>query len=398
MSEERMIILRMLQEGKITAEDAARLLDAVGEGRQQHPGPGIADEIRRTVEDVVRAIPKGAIDDVKDVIRETVREGREAASHMRHWGRHGWGWGWRMHGTLEGGHVGTAPFEDTRATSATHLVFRNTRGDLRLSRSSDGQLRVRATRKVWAPDAGDAQRLAERLPIEIHEAGDVVTIEGPGARPFHERLRVDFDIAVPDALDVDAHLVRGDVSAEALARDLALTLVKGDVRVADCARVAVQGVSSDVDLQRSRGEASVKVIRGDVKVAQSSGHIAASTKRGDIIVRVETAGRLDVTTVRGDVSVRVREFAQGGGADVHAVKGDVAIALGPAARCRIEAAAISGDVSSTLPLQESSRGGRGLSGVLNAADASVHVRTTRGDISLAPLEVEAAAAPQAPPA
>ena len=140
------------------------------------------------------------------------------------------------------------------------------------------------------------------------------------------------------------------------------------------------------------------MIRGDVKVAQSSGHIAASTKRGDIIVRVETAGRLDVTTVRGDVSVRAREFAQGGGADVHTVKGDVAISLGPAARCRIEAAAISGDVSSTLPLKESSRGGRGLSGVLNAADASVRVRATRGDISLAPLEVEAAAAPQAPPA
>ncbi len=396
MSEERMMILRMLQEGKITAEDAARLLDAVGEGRRdERSGPGIVDEIRQAVEDIVLSIPKESIDDAKDVIRETVREGQEAARQVRHWGRKGWGW--RFAAGIGGGHQASASFEDARATSATHLVIRNTRGDLRLSRSSDGQLQVRATRKVWAPDAGDAQRLAERLPIEIREEGDVVTVEGPGARPFHERLRVDFDIEVPDALDVEVNLVRGDVSAEGLARDLALMLVKGDVRTAHCARVTVQGVSGDINLQGSRGAAAVKVIRGDVKVSQASGDIAVAAKRGDIAIQVQTGGRLDVTTVRGDVTIRAQQFAQGGGADVHTVNGDVTLYLGPAARCRIDAGAVSGEVSSALPLTESSRNRRGLTGVFNAPDARVQVRTTRGDISLAPLEGDAAA-PQAAPA
>jgi DUF4097 and DUF4098 domain-containing protein YvlB/polyhydroxyalkanoate synthesis regulator phasin len=392
MSEERMLILKMLQEGKITAEEAARLLDAVREERQEAMGPNIVDDITRdikhAVKDVVQAIPHESIDEVKQVIRETVREGRDAARHIRDWGREGWGWGWRVKSTVTGGHVATAPFEDVRTTSATRLQIRNTRGDLRLSRSTDGQLRIRATRKAWAADPTEAQRLADRLPIEIHESGDTITVEGPGARPHHERLRVDFDIAVPDTLEVESHLVRGDVTAEALQRDLAVSLVKGTVRVAECARVAIEGVSSDVHIQRSRGAVAVRVIRGDVKVAQPSGDIAAATKRGDIDIRVGSAGRLAASTVRGDVVVRARDFVSGGGADIHAVRGDLAVHLGTGARCSIAAATVSGDVSSTLPLLEASDDRHALRGVFNAPDAGVHLRTTRGDIHLALLEPE----------
>ncbi|MGH2374969.1 MAG: SHOCT-like domain-containing protein [bacterium] len=403
MSEERMMILRMLQEGKISADEAARLLDALAEQPRATPsGSGIADDIRRAVEDITRAIPKESIDEARDVIRETVREGvefaRESARVARDAGRWGgkWGkWGWHLHTTI-GGHHATAPFEDVRATHASHLTFRNTRGDLRLSRSPDSQLHVRATRRVWGSDPGEAQRLADRLPIEITESGDTITVEGPGARPYHERLRVDFEIAVPDTLDVGGHLVRGDVTAEALTRDLALTVVKGDVRAADCARVEVQGVSSAVILDRSRGDAAVRVIRGDVAVRQASGNIAVSTKRGDVDIRVETAGQLAASVVRGDIRLRAREFASGGGAAAQAVRGDIAVSLGPTAQCRIEAATVSGEISSTLPLVGLRGDRRALSGVFNNADAGVHLRTTRGDITLTVLEgaaVESQAAP-----
>lgn len=422
MSEERMLILRMLQEGKISADEAARLLDAVAEQPPVHSRPpvppqppvqpqppieppsglGIADDIRRAVEDITRAIPKESIEEAKDVIRETVREGvefaRESARMAREAGRWGgkWGkWEWHLHGTL-GGHHATAPFEDVRATTASHLIFRNTRGDLRLSRSPDGQLHVRATRRVWGSDPVEAQRLADRLPIEITESGDTITVEGPGARPYHERLRVDFVIAVPDALDVAGHLVRGDVTAEGLAHDLAFRVVKGDIRVVDCAAVDVQGVSSAVSLDRSRGDTSVRVIRGDVSVRQVSGNVDISTKRGDLDVRVDTAGQLAASTIRGDIHLRAREFASGGEGTAHTIRGDIAVYLGPTARCRIEAATLSGDISSTLPLTERREDRRTLSGVFNSADVDVHLRATRGDITLAMLKDDAVASRAAP--
>ena len=397
MSEERMKILQMLADGKITADDTAKLLDAIAEPkRAAPPGAAFVSEVRRAVEDVIQSIPKESIDEVKDVLRETLREGREAAHHWRHWARGGWGA--RMAATLGGGHEASAPFEDVRATSATRLVVRNTRGDVRLSQSPDGQLRVRARRRVWASEARDAERLAERLPIEIREAGEVITVEGPGARPFHERLRVDFDIAVPEALRIELHLVRGDVQAEALPRDLSITLVKGDISATDCGRITIQNVSGEILVQQARGEVAARVIRGDLHIAGVSGDVTAATKRGDVTVRASTAGRVEISTVRGDVDLRAEAFSPGGGATVHTVNGDVAVRLGPQARCRIEATTVAGTVSSALTLQDVRADRRHLTGTLGAPDVSVRISATRGDISLASLETEAAVVPQAPPA
>jgi DUF4097 and DUF4098 domain-containing protein YvlB len=193
------------------------------------------------------------------------------------------------------------------------------------------------------------------------------------------------------------HLVRGDISAESVARDLSVMLVKGDVNISGGARVAVQAVSADVHVEGSRGDVAVNVIRGDVQVVQSAGSLTVSTKKGDIALGLNTAGQVNASTMKGDVRVRVREFAQGGSAEVHTVKGDVVLSLGAAARCRIDAAAVSGDVTFSVPLTDLSRDRHRLTGMLNAADARVEVRTTRGDIRIAPLEDDAAA-PQAEPA
>jgi hypothetical protein len=395
MHEERMKILQMLADGKITAEDAAKLLDAIAEPkRAAPPGAAIVDEVKRTVEDVIHAIPNEAIDDVRATLRETLREGREAAHQWRHWARRGW-WGAHMAATL-GGHEAAALFEDARATPATRLVVRNTRGDVRLTRSADAQLRVKARRRVWAADAREAERLAERLPIEIHEAGDVVSVEGPGARPFHERLRVDFDIAVPEALDVELHLVRGDATVEGLRRSLVVNLVKGEVRATDCAGVTVQSVSGDVRVDGSEGAVVARVIRGDVHIVGAHGDVTASTKRGDVAVRTAAAGRIEISTVRGDIELRAEAFSPGGGATVHTVNGDVALRLGPQARCRIKAMTVAGDITSTLPLQDVKADRRHFVGTLGAPEATVQISATRGDIALARLLTEPAGEAQAP--
>lgn len=397
MHEERMKILQMLADGKITAEDAARLLDAIAEPkRAAPPGAAIVDEVKRTVEDVIHSIPKETIDDVRETLRATLREGREAAHQWRHWARRGW-WGAHMAATL-GGHEASAPFEDARATSATRLVVRNTRGDVRLRRSADAQLRVKARRRVWAADAREAERLAERLPIEIHESGGVVTVEGPGARPFHERLRVDFDIAVPEALAVELHLVRGDATAEGLRHDLVVNLVKGEVHATDCTGVTIQSVSGDVHVDGSGGAVTARVIRGDVRIIGASGSVTASTKRGDVAVRTATAGRIEISTVRGDIELRAETFSPGGGATVHTVNGDVALRLGLQARCRIEAMTVAGEISSALPLQDVTADRRHLGGTLGAPDGTVQISATRGDITLARLLTESTAEAQAPPA
>ncbi len=416
-SEERMKILRLLRAGRITAEDASQLLDAIGEGHREpsagaapspdpdpvSPGPsmpagatpsaaGLVDEIKRVVDDVVRNIPKGSLDEVGDAIRESVREalreGRTAAREFRHWRHAGWG---RHLGALFGSEPeAVAPFEDVRAMTAARLVIRNTRGDIRFSHSPDGQLHVHARRRVRSSDSHEAARLAERLPISVQERDDAVVIEGPGARPFHERIRVDFDIAVPDGLNIDAAVVRGDISSENPAGDVTVSVVKGDIAIEECARATVQATSGDITLRRCRGDTTVDVKRGDVAVGQAAGDLAVSTKRGDIVISADLVGRLQARTMHGDVSLRVRDLRSGGSSVISTMSGDVTFSLNPAARCRIDASTLAGDIHSRLPLGDMAWDRRRLSGVLNAPDAAVQISTSHGDITLQPLDAAVA--------
>lgn len=392
MQEERMKILQMLADGKITAEDAARLLDAIADRRPTaSPGPGFADEIKRTVEDVIQSIPKESIAEVKDALREVYREGRDAAHHWRRWAHKGWGGKWSL--TFAEGHTAATPFEETRPTTANRLVLRNTRGDVRLSPAGDGQVRVKALRRVWAPDQREAERLAERLPIEIREEGEALIVEGPGARPFHERIRVDFDIEVPERLSVEVHLIRGDVHVGTLARALAVSVVKGDVHVDSCAGIAAQVTSGDISVRHCAGDAAIHSTRGDVQLTQASGDAAVTTRRGDVSLRSDRGGRVAISAMRGDISVRIRAFAAGGSAAVRTLHGDVSVAVPASARCRFDASTHSGDVHSSLPLKEVVADRRRLSGVLNTPDVEVAVSTTHGDVTLLALEGEAAVAP-----
>ncbi len=386
-----MKILQMLADGKITAEDAARLLDAITDRRPTaSPGPGFADEIKQTVEDVIQSIPKESIAEVKDALREVYREGRDAAHQWRRWAHRGWGA--KFHFSRGEGHMATAPFEETRTTSAGRLVLRNTRGDVRLSRSGDGQVRVRALRRVWAPDQREAERLVERLSIEIREEGEALIVEGPGARPFHERIRVDFDIEVPERLSVEVHLVRGDVHVETLTQTLAVSVVKGDLHVDGCAGIAAQVTSGDVSVRHCGGDAAIHTTRGDVQLTQASGDTAVSTRRGDVSFRSDRASRVAISAMRGDISVHVREFAAGASAAVRTLHGDVSVAVPASARCRFDASTLSGDVRSSLPLRDVTADRGRLSGVLNSPDVAVTASATHGDISLA-LVAEAAVAP-----
>ena len=51
MSEERLKILKMIEDGKISAEEAAKLIAALGEGRQAPAKPGAARSLRIRVTD-----------------------------------------------------------------------------------------------------------------------------------------------------------------------------------------------------------------------------------------------------------------------------------------------------------------------------------------------------------
>jgi hypothetical protein len=397
-NDERMRILRMLRAGKITAEDASQLLDALESprpvapaGTPDAPSPAAAEA---TPSGSGSGVPRESFDDLGDMIRETVRDAlhgsRDVARAWKHVGRSGFG-RHLVDAVLSGvGTEVTAPFEDVRATAATRLRFRNTRGDARFIPSTDGKVHIKARRRVRDTDLHDAERLAERLPIDVYEEDGVLTVEGPGARPFHERIRADFEIALPPQTHLDAAVVRGDVTTEYPAGDVTIATVKGDIVITECARAVVRSTSGSVVIRRCRGDVSADVTRGDLVVRGATGAISAASKRGDISIRAGAVRSVRIQTYRGDVTLSLDELRGDGGAaatgTITALHGDVAVYLNPTARCRIEASTLHGEVDSALTLRDVSTDRRRLSGVLNAPDTQLHISTHHGDIALRPAQ------------
>jgi DUF4097 and DUF4098 domain-containing protein YvlB len=138
---------------------------------------------------------------------------------------------------------------------------------------------------------------------------------------------------------------------------------------------------------------AVQTTRGDVAVAGASGDAAISTRRGDISLRSDLAGRIAISTMRGDVAVRIGRFAAGGAAAIKTMHGDIVVAVPRSASCRFDASTLSGEVRTSLPLREVSSDRRRLSGILNAPDVAVAASTTHGDIALQALEPETAVKP-----
>jgi len=79
--EERMRILKLLEDGKINAEEAARLLEALKEEERPHKESIIA--ITKSVSDLLKGISETVSEAVKEKTKQTTEKVREAAEKLK---------------------------------------------------------------------------------------------------------------------------------------------------------------------------------------------------------------------------------------------------------------------------------------------------------------------------
>src|SRR5512134_2467891 len=193
MDDEREMVLRMLKEGKITVEEADALLQELAEQPADvedpspappagSPPPDTRDELRSVFQDLMEAIPKDIVRELKEA-GEALRPGFfQVVRGLR--------------GLTEGRAETTA---EEAMRSGDQLMLHNAWGDVALTASADDRLRMRAVKRVWMGevDAAAAQREAEALPVEVRRRGDAIEISVPRPIRPHRRSRVDFELAVP---------------------------------------------------------------------------------------------------------------------------------------------------------------------------------------------------------
>lgn len=410
MSEEREMILRMLKEGKVSVEEADALLQALEEegtaaeaetvspSGPPHETPNLHAELRGIFHELVESIPK-------DVMRELQRT--KDALRPSFWGT--------LH-ALQGLHEGQAESTtEEPMTAGERLTVRNAWGDVRVVAASGGVLRVKATRRVWAADEDEAQRLAESLRVAPQRRGDEVVID---ARSLEgRRARVDLELEVPSGvastlrlakgdvrvdgvsgpLHVDVirgdvrvddlrgaaeiNVTSGDVHAESVDGDLSVDIRSGDVQLAHVAGVVGRVLSGDVEIERC-GRLTLDVIHGDVSIDQATGDIAVEAKSGDLRFQRVQSQAVQCRTLSGDVTVALTALPSTASVSVETLSGDIRLQLPPDAHASIDAVVRSGEVDCALPLRAQTGDRRSVRGTLNGPGATVTLRATSGDIDI----------------
>ncbi len=364
MDEERRIIEELKKSGRITEEEAAELLKALGAGPEQQGAP-TADgraaqggEGRRHRDDSDDWGP-----DVGEAIREGVDEGlrglREGLEGMREGLRVGLGEGLReaMRGVREGlrgthwghwsGHEETVCLEH-QVSAGCRVCIVDPAGDITVESGAPGVVRVEGTKSARGSDSAEAVARCSAIAVRAEGDREAVTV------------RVDLG---PEA----SGQPRGSVDLE--------------VEVPADATVEVRGGHGDVTVIGPTAALEILTTSGDIEIDRAGGRVKAATAHGDVTLE-GTAPEAQLSAEHGDVTATIRP-APGSRSELVAGHGDIDLSLPADSSVALDLASDGGDVDCDLRLTATERRSeRELVGRLGAGEAQIKARTGNGDITV----------------
>ncbi len=397
MDEERYLILKMLEEGKISAEEASALLEALGDGAEDardgeeqyddhgRPGrphrPGRAghryhdrdygfdrEGFREGMEEMRRQLEKirlGAID-IGDEVSRQVRDAMDSCrDEWRRSGRRPFRHFVRDIGDIFNVPAGREMYEESfeeevALEPGSRVRVRALSGDVTVDAWDRDTVRVEARKRVWAATTEEAKERAADYRIRVEREGDELFIgarledEAPGWLPA--RCSIDYKVMVPAGSFLEVSVTNGDVR--------------------------VSGVREGVDLRSTNGEVTTDGVAGSVVV---------HTTNGDITLKSAEPEELSLRSINGDVRAELVSLAEGENA-VSAVRGDVRVAVRPGLRLDLRASTMHGDIRFGLPGTIASRTSTRLEVRLGAGEVeaaaddelvpALEIRTVFGDVSI----------------
>jgi len=256
MHEERKEILEMLSEGKITAEEAERLLKALPgkrPGRGRWPG--------------------------LDWIASLFGAGAEY-SEQQDW-------------TLD-------------AAGVSLIKTQTDNGSILLRGSDQDQVTVHAWKKVRAPSETAAEEFAQQVQVHVERNENEIHIYKEHPRPpIGTSVAVRYEISSPRAIDANLRTANGSIKVHEI--DGAVEAVSSN------GAIELQGGAGNVNLRTSNGAVQLQDATGHIHVETSNGRIAASvgqleegiftTTNGAIRMTLpaDFSGQLDARTSHGRV-------------------------------------------------------------------------------------------------
>lgn len=413
MKDETLRIMRLVEQGKLSADDALELLDAMDDTPKGEPAPSESAATESPTSDVPPPQPEAQVagDSVKEEVKQQGKKAEDALrgifQEIEELGRSvakNVNWSDISKQVNENVNRGVdaikkAADDAKKSGSFAGLfghevskdvplpfnvgegrVFRieGYNGHVKLiGTDGPGDVKVRGTFR--GTSIADAEQKSAGFNPSLQEGDHTVVLRLPEGHDAH----VYVEAHIPVGTAVETKLSRGgievsglgaNVRAETMSGDVSIQGAKGvvDVRVAsgdisltdtDASLLTVESTNSDVSLTRVSGVINVRSGSGDLSLKEVSGRtISAETASGDISVLLTNPvlGSLDLRTVSGDVTVEVPD-----GND-----------------CRVNLNTLRGSVACGFELESEQREANTVNGKLGSGAGSLHASAVSGDVSL----------------
>jgi DUF4097 and DUF4098 domain-containing protein YvlB len=400
MRDEITRIMRLVQEGKLSPEDGAELIDALqaspdeppkaptqeaaneakAEGTTPPPPPnatsnpfaGFLDAVEKVAKDVASNVDWN---EVSTQVRKGVHQGTEAVKKVAK--------------DIKDGKINFG-FDEASSKQYEHpLVITESqtlrieipKGDIKVD-CTKGEGKIVAHMTFHADSKEAAEKAAAEFTLMIEESEHFVLLKLPEFR----NMSGVFEVSVPHGVAVDIRTEAGDVSVNGAIGNSKVSVTSGDVVIENSKGSLELGLTSgDLTMKNSDfSSLSVSNKSGDLRLESVTGIINLRSSSGDVVISEAGGKSLSVETISGDLTIT---YANGmkGNASLRTVNGEISVALPEDADCRIKLSAIQGEVTSKLVLQDEARAKGSLTGRLGEGFGSLDVSTVNGDINLSPV-------------
>lgn len=349
MSEERRRVLDMLAEGKVTVEEAERLLEALQDTRKGRgidaPIPGI-ETLQDTLEGLGEEIGKGL---------EKGLEGLEGLGESLS--------GWSESENSDRDEDGKTSMRDDAFAvgDSPRLVVRGFNGRIRVLAGEPGSIRVRARLKK-----------PRGIKYSAEQEGDLVTVvakadrQAEGFRHGFSRQHAgaNIEVTVPVATSVDLATSNGPVEIQGTEGGGTVQTNNGRIRVEQC--------KGDLNATTKNAPITVKTLSGSAELSSSNSRVSIE----------DAHGRFDARTTNGTIKFQ-GSIEPGTDNRLSTTNGNIKVALDDNPSLKLTAATVNGRVRCEVPgFVASTEKRQQLKGTVGEGQAELIAKTVNGSVTI----------------
>ena len=417
MNEERQMILKMLQEGKISVEEADALMqvtvdrDAVEEGEKsasdtersetEHAdsessgtgedrggesageeftafegfedfGRGMAGKIGEALRSSIGEMLDSVSSSVREAQRGAFADVKSASESIRR--------------AFDRPSVRGEAQRTFDTTGAEKVRLNNRWGDVTLAACEGEEIEAHVDLLVAAHDEAHAAEVAEMVVPRFTVSDGTIDVDLENDPREYEpavRIRANWSIRCPARLAVAVACAGGDVSVSGMSgSNTQLASGSGDITTADVhSDVSLSTGSGAIDADEITGDIAVKSGSGSVRIVRVTGSVNVRTGSGDVELGDLCCNALTLKTGSGDARCELTE-AESAHIDCLTGSGDLELLLGESVGGRLEVRTGSGSVECDIAADVRERSKRSWSATVPGGDAQFRIVTGSGDIRI----------------